>query len=207
LRRHGTSRSAPARFAVACHASRVRFVLSLPAALPSGAALVPSLAAAAFGTPPKAIRQNPPRTKKRTSSSGSTPEQSKKQAMRPSRSIRRCCCMQERETCSAAAADCCRTLAGGCHVLPVAVPTFQFVAKVHLLRCNKTQRRVFNLQITQQRRQAPVRNGGRIVSLVVSRNLLDLHRRRNLVKGKMTRINNAHATHGREPQSPVRGLG
>src|SRR5262249_31903574 len=39
------------------------------------------------------------------------------------------------------------------HVLPIAVPAFQFVAETHLLRRHQAQRRVVNLQIAQQRRQ------------------------------------------------------
>src|SRR5262249_35185553 len=59
----------------------------------------------------------------------------------------------------------------------------------------------------QQRRQFSIRNGGRLIRLMVRRNLLDVHWWRQLVVRQMTRIYDADPVIWQEPYFSVSGLG
>src|SRR5271165_4232041 len=105
-----------------------------------------------------------------------------------------------------------KSLAAISCILPVEIQPFELVAKTYLLRSHKTQGCVINLQIAYQRRQPRVGGGciaGQVlpVALAIGDDLLDVHRRRKLVEGKVTRIDDADAVEGCEPQFPIRGLG
>ncbi len=96
-------------------------------------------------------------------------------------------------------------------VLPVAIPTFQLHAEVHLFRHHQAQRGVINRQVAHQRRQLRGRGGcitvGALpVSLAVRDDLLDVHRGRKFVEGKVTRIDDADAVARQEPDPSIRRL-
>jgi hypothetical protein len=88
--------------------------------------------------------------------------------------------------------------------VPVPILTFQLVAEAHFIRRDEAQRRVIDSQISDERWQLqPVR---RIVGFVIGSDLLDSHRRRNLIDQKMTRIDDLNAFPGHEPQFAIRGF-
>ena len=99
-------------------------------------------------------------------------------------------------------------LAARADVLPVTILALELVAEPHLLRRDKTERRVVDLQIARQRGQAEVRicEGIRIVGLAVGDDLLDMHGRRKTVERQAARIHDADAGRANEPQSPIGSL-
>jgi hypothetical protein len=90
-------------------------------------------------------------------------------------------------------------------LLPVRVLTLQLVSKMDLLRRYEAQRRVIYREIADQRRQA--QPTGCIVSLAVRLDLLDVDRRRKLVDGNVTWIDDVDAVEWQEPQFSIGGLG
>ena len=94
-------------------------------------------------------------------------------------------------------------------VLPVPVLSLQLVLETDLLRRDEAQGRVTNFQAMGQRRQPPVRSRpSREVlpnGLVVGGDLLDVHRRRELVGSGMERIDHADdSVAWKKPQPAVR---
>src|SRR5262249_33675192 len=94
-------------------------------------------------------------------------------------------------------------------VPPVAIEAFELVAKSDLLRRHEAQCGVIDLQIADAWRQpySSIRVCRRAVCLAVGDDFLDLHRRRQGVEWKMTRIDDADANGRREPQSSIREAG
>jgi len=90
-------------------------------------------------------------------------------------------------------------------LLPVAIVAFELVFEMDLLRRDQAKIGVVDLEVASQRGQAQVRRG--IVCLAVGGDLLDVHRRREFVEGKVTRIDDADAVPGREPRGFVDGSG
>src|ERR1700747_423261 len=88
---------------------------------------------------------------------------------------------------------------------------FQLVPKTDLLRRDKAESGVLDLQLASQRGQAWVRGriAGRVIPvfLAVGSDLLDVHRRWEFVEGKVTRIDDADAVAGEEPQFSIGGHG
>src|SRR5262249_53798972 len=84
-------------------------------------------------------------------------------------------------------------------VLPIAVVSFEHVAKTDLLRDGEAERRVVDFEIARQRGKARAPAEKRIarqvipVRLAVGDDLLDLHRRRKLVGGNAAWIDDADA--------------
>ena len=84
---------------------------------------------------------------------------------------------------------------------------FELVAEPHLLRRDEAERRVVDLQIAGQRRQAqPIGAVGSRRRSAVGSDLLDVHRRRERVERQATRIDDADAFQRKEPQSSIRSL-
>src|SRR6266403_6085070 len=100
-------------------------------------------------------------------------------------------------------------LTASASVLPIAVPALQLVTKKDLFRRDEAERGVIYLQITNERGQkyASVCSGTRIVGLAVGGDLLDVHRRRKFVEGKVARIDDADAVPRQEQQFSIGGLG
>src|SRR5271168_3169051 len=72
------------------------------------------------------------------------------------------------------------------HFFPFPILALKLIPKMDTLWSNEAQRCVVDPKIAQQRRQA--QPGARVVSLAIHDNSFDVHRRREFVRGKMTRI-------------------
>ena len=93
---------------------------------------------------------------------------------------------------------------------PVFVLPLQLDAELHLLRRDKAESGVIDLQIASTRLAdavsklaAPASSANK---LVVRDNLLDVYRRREFVESKMTRIDDLDAFSRDEPQFAISGL-
>src|ERR1700691_5295198 len=91
------------------------------------------------------------------------------------------------------------------NVLPVGIAAFQLDAKTDLLRRHQAESGVVDLEIANKRGQAQVRRG--LVGLAVGGDLLDVYRRRKLVDGNVTWIDDVDAVEWQEPQFSIGGLG
>ena len=93
---------------------------------------------------------------------------------------------------------------------PVVVLALQLDAELHPLRRDEAETDVVDLQITSQRGKMHVRH--RLARQVlpiespVGEDLLDMHRRRDFVEGKMTGIDDSNAFSRQEPKSAICGL-
>src|SRR5208337_705122 len=94
---------------------------------------------------------------------------------------------------------------------PIPIMTFELVFETDLLGRDQAESGVVDLQIATQCGQAQVRRcRARQVlptRFAIGGDLLDVHRRREFVEGKVTRIDDADAVERQEPYPPVRGLG
>ena len=88
---------------------------------------------------------------------------------------------------------------------PSFVVAFQFVAKAHLLRNDKTESGVVNLKIASQCRKVNVVL--RQIPLSISNNLLNMHGRLDEIQRQMAGIDHLQEVFVRKPQAPVGRLG
>src|SRR5207244_10627507 len=86
-------------------------------------------------------------------------------------------------------------------ILPVAIAAFELVAELHFLRNGEAGRGVLDLEIASERRQTYLRRSR--IGLPIGHDLLDVHRRRDLVEPKVARVDDGNPIEGREPQLSV----
>src|ERR1700730_64645 len=86
-------------------------------------------------------------------------------------------------------------------ILPIAVPAFQLVLEMHLLRNDKAQSRIVNLEITCKRRKA--KTLPKRIVLSVSNNPFNMDRRRWFIPTQMIRIDHLQHVTTCKPQPSI----